>query len=396
MKFGWKMRIGMVLSALWLCLVFLIADDYRRMTQVLGLGLLPLVFIWGILWAISGWRAQRPAEPETPEAAVLESRRKRKDRIRAMIAVVAVLGIGLFAATWQFHAAESEAGGNDVSRWFGEWLVYGLFAYVVFRFIPRQPAGLAAVLAALVVVGGVNYRAHAAISEERQALASLSRAAPLLNKMQIGAAVSDQEVKDAQVGVLEPLLLAQANFGREVAVVADTYQKAVAQLDPEQMLSPTSIAAPNSRYQTRSKLKIWAQAANEYKSQVASATGRAKLGVQAAVRQMPEVYTRSTTSGFEESAAQMKAFVDRHVAMENEAGQAVTAILDLLDANPNAFFVDRGPPPNLLFRDEAVLAAYRRHFNAVLDVGKREGENQARFMQAQTSRTERLEGVLKK
>ena len=111
---------------------------------------------------------------------------------------------------------------------------------------------------------------------------------------------------------------------------------------------------------------------------------------------MPEVYTRSTTSGFEESAAQMKAFVDRHVAMENEAGQAVTAILDLLDANPNAFFVDRGPPPNLLFRDEAVLAAYRRHFNAVLDVGKREGENQARFMQAQTSRTERLEGVLKK
>jgi hypothetical protein len=32
----------------------------------------------------------------------------------------------------------------------------------------------------------------------------------------------------------------------------------------------------------------------------------------------------------------------------------------------------------------------------VLDVGKREGENQALFMQTQASRAERLEGMLKK
>lgn len=396
MKFGWKARIGMVLSAVWLCLVFLIADDYRRIGQVLGLGLLPLVVIWGIVWAIAGWRTQRSAKPETIQAAVFESRRKLQDQARAVIAVVAVLGIGLFAATWQLHAADNETGESAVFRWFGEWMVYGLVAYVIVRFIPRQPPGLAAVLAALVVVGGVNYKAHAAISEERQALSSLSRAAPLLNKMQTGAAVSDQEVKDARVGVLEPLLLAQANFGREVAVIADTYQTAVTQLAFEKMLLPASLAAPNGRYETRTKLKIWAQAANEYSSQVASATARAKLGVKAAVRQMPEVYARSTKSGFEESAAQMTAFVDRHVTMENEAGQAVTALLDLLDSNPNAFVVDRGPPPNLLFRDEAVLAAYRERLNAVLDVGKREGENQALFMQTQASRTERLEGMLKK
>lgn len=396
MEFRWKTRAGLVLSAVWLCLVFSVADDYRRLGQVLGLGLLPLVVIWGIVWAVVGWRAQRPAKPATPEAAVLEARRNRSLRIRTAIAVIAVLGIGLFGATWQFHAADNEAGGNAIASWFGEWLVYGLFAYVVFRFIPRTAPGVAIVLASLVVVGGVNYKSYAAINEERQALASLSRAAPFLNKMQTGAAVSDEELRAANVGVLEPLLLAQAVYGREAAAVAEAYQKAIAQLAPEEMLLPGTLATASGRLQTRSRLKIWAEAAADYKSQIAAATARAKLGVQAAVRQMPEVYTRSTTSGFEESAAQLTAFVDRHIAMENEAGQAVTAILDLLDANPRGFVLDRGPPPNLLFRDEVTLAAYRRHFNAVLEVWKRETENQARFMQTQTSRTERLEGLLKK
>ena len=396
MKFGWKTRVGLVLSAVWLCLVFLLADDYRRMGQALGFGLLPLVVIWGILWAVAGWHAQRPARPVAPEEAVLKARQRQSLRIRSTMAVVAVLGIGLFAATWQFHAADNEAGGNAIAGWFGEWMVYGLFAYVVSRFIPRIPPGFSIVLASLVVVGGVNYKTYAAINEERQALASLSRAAPLLNKMQTGTAVSDDNVRAANVGVLEPLLLAQAVYGREAAAVAEAYQKTIDQLVPEQMLLPGSLATANGRFQTRSRLKIWAQATADYKSQIAAATARAKLGVQAAVRQMPEVYTRSTTSGFEESAAQLTSFVDRHVAMENEASQAVTAILDLLDDNPRGFILDRGPPPNLLFQDEATLAAYRRHFNTVLEVGKRETENQALFMQQQTSRTERLEGLLKK
>ena len=398
MKMNWKMRVGMVLSAVWLCLVFLIADDYRRMTQVLGLGLLPLVIIWGVVWAIAGWRAQRPAKAEAheaPRARAVAFRRAQMDQVRAGVAVTAVLGIGMLAATWQFHAADNEAGGNALAAWFGEWMVYGLFAYGVFRFIPRQPVGLAVILASLVVVGGVNYRAHTAIGEDREAIASLSRAAPLLNKIQTGASVSDQEVQDAKVGVLEPLLLAEANYGREVALIAETYQDAVAKLAPEQMLTPESLAAPHTRYQTRSKLKIWAQAASDYKSQVASTIGRAKLGVQAAVRQMPPAYS-SASASFEKSAALLADFVERHMAMENEAGQTVSAILDLLDANPTGYVVDRGSPPNLLFRDEAVLASYRKHFNQMLDVGKRQGENQARFLQAQTATNERLESMLKK
>jgi hypothetical protein len=59
MKFGWKTRIGLVLSAVWLCLLFLSSDKYDSVGQVLGIGFLPLIVIWGIVWAVAGWRAER-------------------------------------------------------------------------------------------------------------------------------------------------------------------------------------------------------------------------------------------------------------------------------------------------------------------------------------------------
>ncbi|MET3497754.1 hypothetical protein [Variovorax boronicumulans] len=335
----------------------MIADDYRRTSQVLGLGFLPLVLIWGIVWAVAGWRAQRPARPATPEEAVLEARKNLSLRIRTTIAVVAVVGIGLFAATWQFHAADNEAVGNAIAGWFGEWVVYGLFAYVVLRFIPRTPPGFAIVLASLVVVGGVNYKTYAAISEDRQAFASLAKAAPLINKIQSGTAVSDQEVKDAHVGLMEPLMLAQAAYSRDVIAIAATYTKAVSGLQLELMLTPTSLASPSIRAQTRTKLKIWQTATADYQIGLQAATARGKLGIQAAQSQMPAAMAGSASKGFDESSAQLSAYLVGLVNSEKEARGTITAMLDLMDANPGGYVVDKGPPVNLLFRDETVLVS---------------------------------------
>lgn len=396
MKFGWKMRVGLVLSAVWLCLVFLVADDYRRMSQVLGLGFLPLVVIWGIVWAVAGWRAQRPSKPATSEEAVLEARRKRGLGIRTTIAVVAVIGIGLFAATYQFHAADNEAGGNAIAGWFGEWLVYGLFAYAVFRFIPRTPPGFAIVLASLVVVGGVNYKTYTAISEDRQAFASLAKAAPLIIKIQSGEAVSDQEVRDAHVGIMEPLMLAQAAYSRDVIAIAATYTKAVSGLQPELMLTPNSLASPGIRAQTRVKLKIWQTATADYQTGLQAATARGKLGIQAAQPQMPAAMAGPASKGFNESSAQLSAYVVGLVNLNKEASGAITAMLDLMDANPGGYVVDKGPPVNLLFRDETVLAKYRQLMSAVIAAGQRESEAQTRLIKSQSDRTDKLTDLLRR
>jgi hypothetical protein len=396
MKFGWKLRVGVVLSAVWLCVVFLVADDYRRMSQVLGLGLLPLVVVWGIVWAIAGWRAQQPAKPVALEEALIESRRKRSLRLRTAVAVVAVLGIGLFAAHWQFHLANNAAGENPVARWFGEWLVYGLIAYVILRAVPKLPPGAPAVLACLIIVGAVNYKTYAAISADREALDSLAKATPLINKIQSGLQVNDQEVKDAKIGIMEPLMLAQAAYSRDVIAIGATYAKAIDGLRPELMLTPTSLASPSLRAQTRAKLKLWQQATREYKSQLEAATARGRLGIQASQSQMPPAFSGSASKGFDESSVQLSAYVAALVDSEREATTAITAMLDLLDANPGGYVIDKGPPENLLFRDEAVLARYRQLMSAVMAISQRESEAQARLAKDQTDRTERLTDLLKR
>lgn len=395
MKFGWKTRAALVLSAVWLCLVFLLADDYRRFGQVIGLGFLPLVMFWGICWAFAGWRAQRPVKAGKREAQIVEARWKQNIRIRTFIAVVLILVIGVFAANWQFHAAENESRGDVIGYWFGEWLVYGLFAYFAFRLIPRRPPGLAVIAAAFVVVCGVNYKAHRAISEDREALDSLAKAAPLIIKIQSGGQVSDQEVKDADVGMIQPILLALASYSRDVVTITATYTKALSELELERMLSPKSLESSRIRFQTHAKLKVWQQATADYKTQLDAANARGKLGIKAAQLQMPVALANSASKGFEKSSAELSAYITGLVTTGNEARRAVEDILDLMESSKGNYIVDKGPPATLLFNDEETLIRYRQLMSAVMALSQREAEAQAGLIKAQSNLNDKMADLLK-
>jgi hypothetical protein len=395
MKLGWKTRVGLMLSAAWLCLVFLVTDDYHRIGQVIGLGFLPLVVLWGSVWAVAGWRAQHPTKSESPERTLLEERQKRYHRIRTLITVLVVLASGWFAAIGQFHAKDSQADGNSVAYWFGEWMVYGLLAYVVFRLFPRMPPRAPAILAALLVVCAVNYKTHAAISENHQALASIAKAVPLINKIQSGVQVSEQEVKDAKVGMMEPLMLARVAYSNETIGISATYTEALSNLQAEVMLTPTSLASSSIRTQTRAKLEVWQQVTADYKSQLDAASARGKLGIQAAKSRMPASMAESASKGFDKALIQLDAYLFTHASSEKEAIKSITELLDLMDANPGSYAVDKGPPVKLLFRDEVTLARYRELMNAVVAASRREAEAQARLIKTESDQMIKLTDLLK-
>lgn len=394
MQFGWKARICIVLSALWLCLVFAVANDGDRLSLTLGLGVLPLGVIWGIAWAVAGWRAQRPPKVEAVDAVSKAPRGSSWAGMKTSIAVAAIGAAGLFAASWQFSSVGEES--NDLARWFGTWLVYGLFAYVLSRFVPKVSSGMALLLATSVVVFGINWQAYEAVSEIRQFKVSLARAAPLFSQMLSGKPVSDKEVKDAQIGFLEPLLIAQATTSREVVALTENYHKAAEDMKLGDIFVPANLALPERRFQLRMTLKHWEQVSKEYKVQMDAATARGKLASQAALSSMPKDFAAGAASGIAESADQNNGFVSATVAAELDAIKGMTAILDLLDGKPNGFVLGKGQTPNLLFREESMLAAYRQHFNKVVEAGARQQQERERFLQWQTSRVDRLGGLFSK
>lgn len=396
MVFGWKMRVCIVLSAIWLCVVFTLANDGARLAATLGVGVMPLVALWGIAWAVAGWRAQRPPKDANAEALVAQRRAKLWARSRTAIAVVVIFALGQLAANWQFSQAGSEVGRGEIDRWFGAWMVYGIFAYAAFRAIPKLPMGVPLILTSLFVVGGVNWKAYEVIAVERNAQASLALAVPFLNRILSGTPVSDTEVREARIGVLEPLVLAQAAYSRDLTVIVDAYRTAVAGLQLEHIFVPAKVASPAVRQQIRATLKQWEQATVEFKSQTAASTARGKLGITAAAAQMPTNYAVTVEAGFDEAAVPLTALVSSLAATQLEASQAVTAILDLLDSDPTAYVLDKGPPSNLLFRDASTLVRYQRHYATLLDVSTREQQARDQFQQSLTSKTERLTALLKK
>lgn len=326
-----------------------------------------------------------------------QQRQRRRGRIRTAVTVVAVLGLGMAAAVWQVHAGgHGSAGMVLLSDWLGQGLAYGLVAYALLHFSRKAPPGLAAVVACLVIVGTVNYQAYRAVSLDRQAIASLARSAPLLTKIQSGAVVTEQEVRAANVGMLEPLILAQAAYSRELIAHAEAFQKAVSALQTGQMLTPASLASPGLRAQTRARLGRWRQAMAEYKTGVHAATARGKLGVQAAQVQMPAAMAGSPAQGFDAWTAELGAFIDTLEASETEAMGKIAAILDLMDAQPRGYFLDPGPPADLVFREQAMLDSYRTLVGAVVAAGQREQEAKALLDKAQSERADKITGLLKR
>ena len=162
------------------------------------------------------------------------------------------------------------------------------------------------------------------------------------------------------------------------------------------MLTPASLAAPGIRAQTRAKLVAWQAATTSYKSQMESAIARGRVAIQAAQIQMPAAVSDSPSRGFDESSAQLSSYLVSLVATERDASNAVAALLDLMDANPGGYIVDRGPPPNLLFREETVLAQYRDLMGTVLAASQRQEEGRAKLIEAQADRNQKLENLLRR
>ncbi len=377
MAIGWKTRAGIVLSAIWLIVAYVVGDSGDRLSTFLLLGAMPLVVVWGVVWAVAGWRAQRPAVLAADAAEI--AKQKRHSRW-VLVGSLAIIGLGLLAASVQATKAGHD---GSVAYYFGQWIVWGLVAAIPLRFFSKRFPGIVSIGAALVVGVGLNWSVYSQAREERTIRESLARATPIFAKMQT-AAVEDEEIKRAQVGIFEPALLAQAAVSRELMGLGLEFQKTIESLQLETIFSPPILATEAGRAQSRLIIGQWNEAAKALNSGQTAALARARARMLAAVAQMPESNRASFLDGFERGSARLDSFVKNFHELQREGIQASTDLVDLLDKNQGQFELFKGPPPNLLFRTDALLQEYRRMFKRVADVAEREQSLRSQFQAAQS------------
>jgi hypothetical protein len=120
------------------------------------------------------------------------------------------------------------------------------------------------------------------------------------------------------------------------------------------------------------------------------------MGVRAAQLQLPPAFGTSATQGFEGQLAQHAAYVESVKKVEEDTATAANHLLDLLESRPTAFSLYKGPPPNLLFTDGAMLAKYRQYMDAILAASQREQEAQVRLNKSQADNSAALTELLMK
>jgi hypothetical protein len=222
--------------------------------------------------------------------------------------------------------------------------------------------------------------APVALAPAEQVKQSLAQAEPLLGMLRAGMVVSDEEIVDADVGIVEPWLMAQAAHHREMVALAVAYETVIGGPEPEQMLQPASLASASHRAFIREIVRQRTLAAATYKRDLQAATLRGRARLSSALQQMPAGSFASALDAFDQAMAPLTAYVDGLDSTARHSGEAMDAVLDFVERERGVRLVQSGRVLRLEFQSPEAAAEYQRRLSAVTHALARERHVEASFV----------------
>ncbi len=374
---GWKRRLSVVLSAVWLLLVFTISD-HDRIAGFVGLGVLPLAILWGAGWAIAGYLAQRQQAISSQAKPTLMEQLKAVLTERAVLIIAVLLGWTLIAQIFST---------SDVARHAGEWFVYALIGYGLSTWIgPLKPVRgriVAAVfLCGLAWVSGKEHYANIAMAKDLQSLASL------VPQLQNNDAISEEQIKST--GMFEPALrVAIANLNTQNELAAE-YLKTIESASVSTMLTPKTLSSLEARQAARlraSNLKISLETLRiKFDSFYTDMPKRFEL----AASNIPERGRSEFVKGIIRSNDENQVIYQKLLKINNEVLDIAEDFFALSDkANPKAI------GGQIYFTNDADLASYRRLFVQMQELSKQENEQLRKIYELDSKRTDKLTNTIR-
>ena len=383
MHFGLKVRVGLTLSAIWVCLVFLLADSYQSSRSTFGIAALPLVLLWGIGWVVMGWlenRRKSRIEGQTPTTA------DRKPAFRYATTILVVLLSGVIFANWYAEHRMAQAVSREIPRMMGEWSVYTLFAYLAFRYAPGFTRSIPGLLAALFFVAGVNYSNYKQVDLLVKTRASLAAATPILMQIQSGRPIEASDIRAANIGLFEPIVIAAADSAKRITAAQTQYQKELAESGFGVALAPATLSTPNGRARARFTITTVERLTNDYLLETEAALKAGNASVKSAVMQMPKELS-TVFDSYKSKTDQSLQHIQELRVIENGLIKCARDIVTLLDNASGSFHASPGTQQLLLFQQPGTASAYNSLIARFAELAKQEGDLNERV------RKQRVEGV---
>lgn len=390
MQFGLKVRVGLTLSAIWICIVALTANEYQSGTTTFGIAALPLVVLWGLGWSVSGWLEKRRLAV-TSGSAPAGSRMLPALKYAALVLTVVVLGI--IGAHMYANFRDAEAAQVDIARLVGEWSVYSALAYVALRLAPGYTRKTPGLLTALVFIVGLNYSSYKQVDLLVRTKQSLAVATPLFMKVQSGGIIDEAEIKSANVGFFEPFLLAVADSNKRLVLAQRRYEKEINESGFGEVLAPSSLASPSGRVRARAVIANVERITNEYLIEAEAAFKAGKASVKSTVVQMPNEYA-SVFEGYARTADESLNQLQRLRDIEARLFRCASDIVALIESAPGGVKASPGPQPLLIFSSDETNHAYNNLIGRFSDIAREEAQLNEQVMRERIEKVERLTNSL--
>ncbi|WP_092949811.1 hypothetical protein [Roseateles sp. YR242] len=279
---------------------------------------------------------------------------------------VMLIVLGVIAANVQMWRVQLDANAS-ATYWAGAWLVLCLIAYGVVRAIARWAYGYTALAAAVLFVVGINAQAWQSSSTYWME-SSVKKSAPLMNALMNGQVVSDAQIRAAKVGIMEPVLLAEAGQSRAMVAASRAFEAEMAALNLDEAFNSESLGSEAGRRTARGKIKASREALREYLATGRDLVARGEGQMREATR---KAGLRSDTyiNAYLANTTKLRKYFDD---LERVAGQMTAernALLTLLDQNTRHFTLQHSNEAHLVFDDDQVLTAFRARANRIDELG---------------------------
>lgn len=386
---SWKKRVGLTLSAVWLCLVALTAEPHRSIASTLGAALLPLALLWGIAWIVAGWRAQR--QRMTNPSAV---ERDWPSTLRTAATCTLIVVAGLGTATWWIHHRGLQDYPSPVPYLSGQWFVYSLIAYAVLRFITQLTPRNAVRVTALFFAVAVNIQSYRQVESVTEFRKELAAATPILVRLQAGQRVTAEEIKAAGTGNLAPALAAAASTTARVVTSDRKLERVTTEAGLSEVLTPQMLATPGGRERGRQIIELVRQETATHKLEAESALRAGKVGFSAALSTLPDVYG-GMAEGYSTRIDQLLKQLSDAIDLRNQALSTMLEVIATVEhARGPVRYVDK-PTPSLLFTAQEDLEAHRAKVAQLSEIARQEYELNRTLMREQSEKIDDLGRALK-
>ena len=239
-----------------------------------------------------------------------------------------------------------------------DWYVYGVIAWFIAAAVPRIPAGAPAILAALLVVGGVHRQVFLSNQFAQLVKASAAKGMPLMRKLQGDIAVSEQEIREAHVGVFEPILLVRASCLREHNAAVTAYERAVSALALADSMAPRRLVTAEGRRSARAALAAARSALADFEARTEQIIVNDRTAVRSADAALSPGMQSIAGPILRSASARESRTARETIARERTALDAMDGIVELVEVSRLRIGYAAGPPEQFTFDDDRVRERY--------------------------------------